>query len=132
MLWPDTVEITTYGVLHNDPPRGDALSVDLTAALRNPHRDPALRQLTGLDDCVREHVLSTPGAQALIERTVRRLAAVMHAGVEPGQPLRLHVYCQGGRHRSVAIAEAVAAELRGWDLTVTVTHRHLTHPVIQP
>jgi hypothetical protein len=32
----------------------------------------------------------------------------------------------------VAIAEAVATELRGWDLAVTVTHRHITRPVIQP
>ena len=132
MIWPETIEITTYGALHRDPPAGDALTADLTSALRNPHHDPGMRYRTGLDPSVREHVLSTSGADALVERTVRRLGALMDAGVEPGEPLRLHIYCQGGRHRSVAIAEAVAASLRPWDLNVTVTHRHISRPVVQP
>lgn len=125
------VSITTYGVLHNDAPRGDALTVDLTRALRNPHHDPAMRYLTGLDKPVREHVLGTEGADEIIRRTVRRVLALIELDDEACQPVNLHVYCKGGRHRSVAIAEAVAERLRALRIPVQVTHRHITRPVVQ-
>jgi len=126
------IEITSYGVLHHDPPAGDALTVDLTSALRNPHHDPALRYLTGLDAPVREHVLTTPGARALIERTVRRTRALAADAERHGEPLLLlHIYCQGGRHRSVAVAEAVAQRLLDTGYCATVTHRHIARPVLQ-
>jgi UPF0042 nucleotide-binding protein len=124
------VQITSYGVLHHDQPTGDALTVDLTAALRNPHDDPAMRYLTGLDAPVREHVLATPGAVDIVRRTVGRVTALM-CFVLPGEPVNLHVYCKGGRHRSVAIAEAVAAALRDLGIGVQVTHRHIARPVVQ-
>jgi len=122
------VTITSYGILHQDPPTGDAVTLDLTRALRNPHHDPAMRNLTGQDQAVRDHVLSTPGAWEIVSRTVRRILAL--AAIE--QPVNLHVYCKGGKHRSVAIAEAVAAELRALGVQVEVTHRHTDLPVVQP
>ncbi|MFB7672224.1 hypothetical protein ACFC26_12490 [Kitasatospora purpeofusca] len=71
------VEITSYGVLHQDPPSGDALTLDLTTALRNPPEDPAVREVmiasTGLDQVVHDYVLATPGALEIVERTVLRV-----------------------------------------------------------
>ena len=127
------VRIITFGVLHGPPPPGDALTVDLRTALRNPHRNPALRHLTGLDAPVREHVLATPGAAAVIDDTVARVLAALAGFHRPrGVCCAVHVYCQGGKHRSVAIAEQVAARLAAGGTAVTVEHRDVGKPVIQP
>src|SRR5690606_8612731 len=59
--------ITTYGTLHGPAPAdGDALLIDLSEALRNPHANPDMRYRTGLDPEVRAHVLETPGADRIV------------------------------------------------------------------
>jgi len=71
--------VLSYGDGHHDAPHGDALRVD-TRPLRNPPDDPAVRKRmlhsTGLDPQVREYVLRTPGAEQLIERSLRRALAL--------------------------------------------------------
>lgn len=129
---PIKVVITTYGVLHGEPPEGDAVTVDLRRALRNPHEDPAMRYKTGLDPEVRDHVLSTPGADQVITNTVQRILAVLYGWAEPQWRSDAHIFCKGGRHRSVAIAEAVANRLRSMGIGVEVEHRDINKPVIQP
>lgn len=125
------IRITTFGVLHGAAPEGDALTVDLRPALRNPHDDPAMRELTGLDKRVREHVLATPGARKLISQAACRVVALDHGLVGPrDKDVLMHVFCQGGRHRSVAIAEAIAVELRAVDYDVEVVHRDINKPVV--
>ena len=126
------VHITSFGVLHAPAPEGNALIVDLRTALRNPHHDPAMRELTGLDAPVRAHVLTTPGARRIVAETVSRALAILQYALPMyAAPLTVHTFCQGGRHRSVAIAEAVAAELRACGIAVQVTHRDVTKPVVQ-
>lgn len=125
--------ITTYGVLHGTAPASTptaAVILDLTTALRNPHHDPAMRYLTGLDDAVRDHVLTTPGAEQIITDTAERITTAL-ANTEPGTPVHAQVYCQGGRHRSVAVAEQLGARLRGAGITVHVHHRDVDKPVVQ-
>ncbi|MGW9448654.1 hypothetical protein [Streptomyces sp. NPDC055632] len=51
------------------------LHLDLRRVLRNPADDPAMRYRTGLDD-VYAHVLKTPGALTLINRTAVQLRAL--------------------------------------------------------
>lgn len=126
------VLITTFGVLHDAAPEGDALSVDLRKALRNPHHDPNMRYLTGLDAAVYEHVLATPGADQVVIETVSRVLNYFYSYAKPrGRDVLLHVFCQGGRHRSVAIAIAVAERLRELGLTVELVHRDVDKPVVQ-
>ncbi|HEY3872847.1 MAG TPA: RNase adapter RapZ [Actinocrinis sp.] len=124
--------ITTYGVLHGPAPEGGVLTLDLRTALRNPHHDPAMRELTGLDPAVRDHVLATPGAERLINDAVFRVIAVLE-GYAQSRGLRadLHVYCQGGRHRSVAAAEEIARRLRALGVNVEVEHRDIAKSVVQ-
>lgn len=131
---PPDVRIVTFGILHGPPPAAPwALTLDLTNVLRNPHDDPAMRYETGQHPAVREHVLATPGAFDIIDGAVA-LAMLLHHGytTHRGEPLILQVYCRGGRHRSVAIGEAIALELEGRLLAVEVVHRDITKPVIQP
>jgi UPF0042 nucleotide-binding protein len=110
----------------------DGLYLDLRTALRNPASDPTMRYRTGLDEDVRQHVLATPGAQEIIDRTAVQLR-VLADEVPSGRLVRLTVACQGGRHRSVAIAEAVAErvwEAWGGEYGVDVEHHHIDHPVL--
>lgn len=125
------VRIRTEGCLHPDFSPGDALTVDLSRALRNPHSDPSMRYRTGLDREVRQHVLTTPGARQVIDRTVDRILAAMTYHDALGEVTDVLIYCKGGRHRSVAIAEAVAVELRTMGVNVEVEHRHIDRPVVQ-
>jgi UPF0042 nucleotide-binding protein len=47
------------------------VTVDVRELLRNPFRDPAMRELTGLDPLVRDYVLDTPGARRILAATGR-------------------------------------------------------------
>lgn len=128
------VLLVSYGEGHQDPPRGDALTVDLVDALRNPPDDPAVRdrltRLTGLDEQVRAYVMATPGAREKAAETADRIRALLRCGGARDLPVVVHVKCWGGRHRSVALAEQVAAWLRADDIAVTVEHRHLDRPLL--
>lgn len=110
----------------------DGLYLDLRTKLRNPAKDPNMRYLTGLDTKVYDHVLNTPGAREIIDRTAAQLRAVADE-VPVGRLVRLTVACQGGRHRSVAVAEAVARRVwEAWngEYGVEVEHHHIDHPVL--
>lgn len=122
------VIVTSFGYRHPEPPPPAHLMVDLRTTLRDPlHTE--LRHLTGLDQAVEDHVMSTPGAYA----TIHMLATAIGGYDGPVPQLRaggLAVGCGGGRHRSVVIAVAVGRLLtnRGW--TVTVVHRDIHLRVI--
>jgi UPF0042 nucleotide-binding protein len=124
-----TVEIISFGYGHAAPPEADIV-VDARRRFRNPHADPAMRQLTGLEQSVRSHVLATPGVAVVIGRTAQ-LAAELTTTTADGGPVTVAVGCVGGRHRSVAIAQAIATELAGGGLTVALVHRDVDRPVIQ-
>ncbi|MFE9250846.1 hypothetical protein [Streptomyces sp. NPDC007088] len=124
--------ITSYGDGHHDAPRGGALRVDVRQ-LRNPPDDPAVRawmlHSTGLDPQVRDYVLATAGAERLIERSINRALALL--AVPDHLRADIHVLCVGGRHRSVAVAEELAARLRTVGYGVETEHRHIDRPILR-
>ena len=95
-----------------------------------------MRHRTGLDPQVSDHVLSTPGARELIKLTVDRIRAwlITDSTQIPQQkqdrPLQMHIACRGGRHRSVAMAEEAARQLRHEGIGVEVHHRDIDKPLI--
>jgi len=122
-------EIISYGKLHDDDPEAH-VHVDLRTLLRDPHLDPALRELTGINEAVRQNVLRQPGAVALVG-SITTLAEAVCLASAPGEAVRVGIACAGGRHRSVVIAEAVATVLiqrTTWD--VRLIHRHVRRPVV--
>ncbi|MFE7515750.1 hypothetical protein ACFU8I_31660 [Streptomyces sp. NPDC057540] len=129
-----TTVISSIGVRHHGAHDlvTDGLYLDLRHALRNPADDPEMRHATGLDARVRAHVMATPGAREVITRTALRLRAL--ADETPVDRLtRLTVACQGGRHRSVAVAEAVGRLVWvawGGRYGVEIQHHHIDHPVL--
>ncbi|MFL1381523.1 RapZ C-terminal domain-containing protein [Nocardiopsis protaetiae] len=126
--------VVTYGVLHGRPPRpstGHTVHVDLTSALRNPADDPRLIQMTGLDHPVRQHVLNTPGARAIIDDALERTGRALIAAAHARHLTEIFVFCKGGRHRSVAIGEEIAAALRANGVNTEVEHRDMRKPVVK-
>jgi len=127
------ITIQTIGTLHPGALAlvEDGLYFDLGNQLRNPFDDPAMRDKTGLDREVSDHVLSTPGAMEWIERIAESAKAVLLGYANSRRRLvHVTVACKGGRHRSVALAEAAADYLRLDDIAVQVDHRHIDRPVV--
>lgn len=127
------VVITSYGVRHGAAPRPATqrpVQVDLTTALRNPAADPAMIQRTGLDRPVRQHVMATSGARQIVERALEETGQALLAAPK-NELTEVFAYCQGGRHRSVAIAEEIAAALRANGVHTEVEHRDVGKPVLR-
>ncbi len=108
---------------------GLPLDADLVLDCRflpNPHWVEELRPQSGLDEPVREYVYSRPGAEPFLDRA-SELLAITRAGYEQEGKrfLTLGVGCTGGRHRSVAMAIALAGRLEAEGVEVRVVHRDL-------
>ncbi len=118
------VSIRSFGFKHGHPHDVDML-FDVRF-LPNPHWDPALRPLSGLDAPVREFVLSNPDTIAFLDRVEDLLGFLLPRYEAEGKTyLSLGIGCTGGRHRSVAIAEEVGRRLGDGGAAVSVQHRDL-------
>ena len=95
--------------------------------LRNPHYEPALKSFTGLDDKVGAYVAADPGFEEFYAALTRLLAILLPRYEQEGKSyLTIGIGCTGGRHRSVYIAERLAAWLRARGPEVAVVHRDIT------
>lgn len=116
--------ITSFGYKHGLP-----LDTDLVIDCRflpNPHWIEELRPRTGLDPEVRDYVLGQPITRGFLDRIDGLLDLLLPAFVAEGKSyLTVSFGCTGGHHRSVAIAEEVAAVLRERGFELRVTHRDL-------
>ncbi|MET0162173.1 MAG: RNase adapter RapZ [Microbacteriaceae bacterium] len=104
--------------------------VDLVADARflpNPFWVPELRPHTGLDPQVSDYVLGLDGARPFLERYAASLEPVLHGyQQENKRHATIAIGCTGGKHRSVAMAVALAELLRGYEgVAVSVRHRDL-------
>jgi UPF0042 nucleotide-binding protein len=116
------VNFTSFGFRHGLP-RGADLVFDVRF-LRNPHFHPTLRPKTGLDPEVASYALDEERGAALLVRLRELLEFLLPLYEAEGKAyLTVAVGCTGGRHRSVAVVEALAPELRRGGREVNVTHR---------
>jgi len=119
---PLTINVLTFGFKHGLPK--DADFVADVRFLHNPHWVPDLRPLTGLDPAVRDYVLASEGATQFVDDYAHLLGTVLtHYRAHDKHSVTIAVGCTGGKHRSVAIAEALAERLREGGASVRVTHR---------
>ncbi len=122
---PLQTSIVSFGYKHGLP-----LDVDLVFDCRflpNPHWVDELRPLTGLDQPVKEYVCAQPETGDFLARLDDLLALLLPAFVKEGKTyLSIAVGCTGGRHRSVVVAEELAALLRARGFHPMVQHRDLT------
>jgi UPF0042 nucleotide-binding protein len=107
---PLVVTILSFGFKHGVP-----VDVDMLFDVRflpNPHFVPHLRERTGREKDVAAYVFQSPAAQAFLDHTLPLLRFLLpHYAAEGKTYLTIGIGCTGGRHRSVAIAEAIGRGL---------------------
>ena len=116
--------VVSFGYKYGLPVDADVV-VDCRL-LPNPHWVAELRPHTGLDEDVRDYVLSQPGAGEFVDAWVAMLRRYEKGYLQEGKHFAtIAVGCTGGKHRSVAISEELARRLRADGVDVTVVHRDL-------
>ncbi len=92
--------------------------------LPNPHFVPEFRKLTGLDTRVAAYVLGFPQAMEFLARVTDLMLYLLPHCVQEGKSyLTVAFGCTGGQHRSVAMVEEIAAELKRAGYEVKALHR---------
>ena len=123
-LGETVVSVMSFGFARGVPTSAD-LVLDMRF-LRNPHWVESLRPGTGKDADVADYVAGDrayPEAMTRIEELLLLLLPRYQA--EGKSYVTIAFGCTGGRHRSVHVAERVAARLRDAGFSPTVTHRDL-------
>jgi RNase adaptor protein for sRNA GlmZ degradation len=132
------VVVFSFGYLHEDGvPAGlvaerPEFVMDVRRLFRDPHHDPAMRELTGRDDVIRARVLDQPGAIEYATAQAAAIASVVPAASTEAQArvITAGIGCAGGRHRSVVLAEAIALLLNRQGIGTEVYHLHIRRPVV--
>ncbi len=120
-----SVTVESFGFKYGLPM--DADTVMDVRFLPNPHWVDELRPHTGQSPAVRDYVLAQPGATQFLQTYHQLLMLVADGYIREGKRyMTVAIGCTGGKHRSVAIAEALAALLdENGHLSVRVLHRDL-------
>jgi RNase adapter protein RapZ len=118
------LSIVSFGYKYGLP-----VDADLVADCRflpNPHWIAELAPLTGKDEPARQYILSRPGAQEFLHHYAELLRVVLPGYEHEGKRfVTLAVGCTGGKHRSVAMADELAARIVDAGADVQVVHRDL-------
>lgn len=116
--------VMSFGYKYGIPVDAD-LVVDVRF-LPNPHWVPELRPLTGLDAEVSDYVVEQPRAREFLDRYSELLKFVADGYIHEGKRyVTIAVGCTGGKHRSVAMTEHLAARLVKEGVETLVLHRDL-------
>jgi UPF0042 nucleotide-binding protein len=116
------VNVMSFG-FRSGPPRSAELLFDLRF-LPNPYWEDGLREKTGQDPDVASFVLDSPRGREFFDKLCDFIAYLLPHYDEEGKAyLTIGVGCTGGQHRSVAVAEALAAALADQGREVHVEHR---------
>jgi UPF0042 nucleotide-binding protein len=116
------VNLTSFGFRYGTPQAAELL-FDVRF-LPNPQFVSHLRDRTGHDPEVAEYVLKSAEGSELVTRLCELLAFLLPLYDAEGKVyLTIGVGCTGGRHRSVAVTEALADELRGSGREINIDHR---------
>jgi UPF0042 nucleotide-binding protein len=116
------VNVLSFGFKRGVPP-GTDLMFDVRF-LDNPHFVPELRPQTGRDPAVREYLEARPEYGELVDRLADLLLWLLpRYRREHRSYLTVAVGCTGGKHRSVAVAEALKGRLAAEGWSVRLSHR---------
>ena len=123
------VFVTSFSYRRGLPPEADIV-LDVRF-LANPHYEPSLKALTGKDAPVGAFIAADEGLAGFFEHATKMLEHTLPRYAEEGKSyLTIATGCTGGQHRSVFVAEKLAAWLRALGVRVDITHRdlHLAPP----
>lgn len=118
------ITVVSFGFKYGVP-----VDADLLADMRflpNPFWVPELRDFTGQHPDVVRYVTDRADSQTFLERYIPVIQTVGEGYLREGKRfMTVAIGCTGGKHRSVAMAEEIAARLRGLGLEAKATHRDL-------
>lgn len=118
------VNILSFGFKHGLPEDADFV-FDLRF-LPNPYFVPELKQLSGKDEEVANYIFKYPEAREFRRQILDLLRFALERMAEEGRyRVTVAFGCTGGRHRSVAMAESIAAELAHMGFPMAINHRHI-------
>lgn len=118
------VNIISFGFKYGVPREADMV-FDLRC-LPNPYFIETLRPLSGKDQSVADYVFAKSSSRDFLKKIQELLLFVLPLMETEGRyRITIAVGCTGGRHRSVAMAEALSLALRQADFPVSLEHRHL-------
>ncbi|WOC74352.1 RNase adapter RapZ [Intestinibacillus sp. NTUH-41-i26] len=116
------VIVQSFGFKYGIPPESD-LVFDVRF-LPNPYYEMSLREKNGTDPEVRDYVFQGGMADELMQHLTSTIDFLLPRYVAEGKAnVIISIGCTGGKHRSVAIAEALSEHLRGRDYGVVTMHR---------
>ncbi len=118
------MNIVSFGFKYGLPLDADHV-VDVRF-ISNPYWITELRHLNGKDAPVREYVLGQDSVEEFIGKYAEAIGGILPGYVREQKPyVTVAVGCTGGKHRSVAITEALARRFRGMGQNVRTLHRDL-------
>jgi UPF0042 nucleotide-binding protein len=125
---PDTlrlrVTVISFGFKYGIP-----VDADFVADMRflpNPYWVPDLRGKTGRSAEVSDYVLEQRGARQFVDSYVTLLSGVAEGYLREGKRfMSIAIGCTGGKHRSVAMTEEIARQMREAGYDVGTVHRDL-------
>lgn len=120
------IAFVSFGFKHGPLAQADVL-FDVRF-LQNPYFVPELKALNGTDEAVRAYVLEQADAAEFYERVLGLLRFLIPRYDQEGKAyVTVGFGCTGGKHRSVAMSEALAATIRSDGWPVRVEHRDRDH-----
>jgi len=119
------VNLMSFGFKYGIP--ADADMVADARFIANPHWQEALRAKTGNDAEVAAYVLSQPGVKEFEESYLSTLKTVLTGYRKENKRFAtIAIGCTGGKHRSVALTNEIAARLaEDPEIQVAISHRDL-------
>ncbi len=119
-----TVHCMSFGFKYGFPAEAD-LMLDVRC-FPNPFYIPELRDKTGLDREVRDFVLDAEETQAFLANLAAMLDRLLPLYAGEGRTrLVVAIGCTGGKHRSVTIANALAAHVEQAGYRAMTQHRDI-------
>ena len=116
------VNVVSFGFKYGIPPESD-LVFDVRF-LPNPYYEMSLRERNGTDPEVRDYVFRGGTADVLMRYLTGMIDFLLPRYIAEGKAnLIISIGCTGGKHRSVAITEALSEHLRRKEYGVVTMHR---------
>lgn len=116
------IELVSFGFKHGLPIDAD-IAMDVRF-LPNPYYIPELREKTGVDQEVYDYVMQQAETEEFFNRFMALLAVNLPGYKREGKSnVNIAIGCTGGHHRSVALVERVAQQLRSDGYNVNISHR---------
>lgn len=118
------VHLISFGFKYGTPSEADMV-FDLRF-LPNPYFIPDLKPMSGLDGPIKSYLFEQEPGKTFVDKQAEFLLYLLPLYENEGRyRMTVAMGCTGGRHRSVAVTEAIAARLKAQGFSITTEHRHL-------